>query len=159
MENKDSKIIWIVLGVIVVIVVLVVLFTKKDEVFAPVEEEVVVTEVAETQNGNTTGVTVDQEAITAAYKQALVTYKDRRIQLNTQNNECQAVPNRVTFKNGTKIMIDNRAPAARSVKLGSTFTIPGYGYQIVTLSSATLPATWLMDCDGQQNVATVLIQK
>jgi len=56
-------------------------------------------------------------------------------------------------------MIDNRAPVARTVKVGSTFPIKAYGFKIVNLSSATLPATWYVDCDSSQNVATILIQK
>lgn len=96
-------------------------------------------------------------AVSISYAEALVKYKDTRIQLN---NLCQATPNNVTFKNGTDIMIDNRSPVARSVKVGSSFSIKAYGFKIVKLSSpATLPTTWLVDCDAAQNVATILIQK
>lgn len=93
---------------------------------------------------------------TISYANALLKYKDARIQLDTN---CQASPNNVTYKNGANIMIDNRAPVARTVKVGSTFSIKAYGFKIVKLSSATLPATWYVDCDGSQNVATILIQK
>lgn len=95
-------------------------------------------------------------ATVVSYAQALEKYKDARIQLD-QN--CQATPNIMTFKNNTNIMIDNRASIARTVKVGSTFSIKGYGFKIVKLSSTTLPATWYVDCDKSQNVATILIQK
>lgn len=91
-----------------------------------------------------------------SYAQALVQFKDARLQLD-QN--CQASPNNMTFKNGAYLMVDNRASAARTVKIGSTFSINAYGFKIVQLSSATLPATWYVDCDASQNVATILIQK
>lgn len=95
-------------------------------------------------------------AVSASYTQALIDYKDARIQLDS---ECRAIPSNVTYKNGTSIMIDNRAPVARTVTAGSTFSIPAYGFKIVNLSSATLPATWYVNCDQRVKVATILIQK
>lgn len=91
-----------------------------------------------------------------SYADALVKYKDFRIQLD---QSCQARPNNVTYKNNTFIMIDNRASVSRVVKVGSTFSLKGYGFKILKLSSAILPATWYVDCDKSQNVATILIQK
>ena len=90
------------------------------------------------------------------YGEALSLYKDKRIQLDTK---CQASPNNATFKNNTKIMIDNRSAVTRTVKVGSVMTIKPWSFRIVNLSASTLPATWLMDCDKSQNVATLLIQK
>ena len=91
-----------------------------------------------------------------SYQNALAQFKDARIQLD---NNCQATPNRMTFKNGSNIMIDNRSDKARTVKVGSTFTIDPWGFKIVRLVSSTLPATWYVDCGNSQNVATILIQK
>src|SRR5258708_267492 len=112
-----------------------------------------------TSTEDTTAGSVNSSAsplATLSYQQALLKYKDARIQLD---KTCQATPNNVTYKNGTNIMIDNRAPVARTVKVGSTISIKGWGFKIVKLSSSTLPATWLVDCDTSQNVATILIQK
>ena len=95
-------------------------------------------------------------AVSISYANALIKYKDARLQLD---KTCQASPDKMTFKNNTNIMIDNRAPVARSVRVGSIFPIKAYGFKIVNLSSATLPATWLVDCDKSQNVSTILIQK
>jgi len=91
-----------------------------------------------------------------SYAQALVKFKDARLQLN---DSCQASPNNMTFKNNSLLMIDNRAAVARTVKVGSTFSVKGYGFEIVKLTSATLPATWYVDCGTSQNVATIYIQK
>jgi Tfp pilus assembly protein PilX len=93
--------------------------------------------------------------VTLSYQQALVKYKDARIQLD---KTCQASPDKMTFKDGTTIMIDNRAPVARTVKVGSTFSIKAYGFKLVKLTSGTVPTTWYVDCDGSQNVSTILIQ-
>lgn len=82
----------------------------------------------------------------------------KTIQFDTQ---CQALPNVVTYKDDTGIMIDNRSPDTRTISLGTTFTIKPYGFKIVVLPAVVYQASqtlWL-DCDNSQNVATVLIQK
>lgn len=91
-----------------------------------------------------------------SYGDALIRYKDARIQLDSK---CQATPNNITYKNGTNIMIDNRAEVARKVKVGSTYSIEAYGFKIIKLSSSVLPVTWFVDCGASQNVATILIQR
>ncbi|TSC78089.1 MAG: hypothetical protein G01um101424_223 [Parcubacteria group bacterium Gr01-1014_24] len=108
------------------------------------------------ENANDGSVNVTFPATSISYAQALVKYKDARLQLD---QECRATPANVTYKNNTNIMIDNRAPISRAVKVGSVFSIKAYGFKIVKLSSLTLPATWYVDCDKSQNVAAILIQK
>lgn len=115
------------------------------------------TEVVSTEDTTAGSInTATKPVALMSYAKALQVYKDRRIQLNTL---CQAFPNNVTYKNGTDIMIDNRANVARTVKLGSVYTIKAYGFKIVHLSATKLPTTFLLDCDKQQNVATILLQK
>ena len=92
-----------------------------------------------------------------SYNQALIKYADRRIQLD---KTCQAQPNNVTYKDNTGIMIDNRSAQARTVKVGTTFTIKPWGFKIVVLPDIYLKSkTILIDCDKYQNVATILIQE
>lgn len=98
----------------------------------------------------------DAPAATLSYTNALDQYGDARIQLD---KDCRANPTSATFKNGTSIMIDNRASVTRSVVVGSSFSIPAYGFKIVKLSSSTLPVTWGIDCDTSKNVSAILIQK
>ena len=102
------------------------------------------------------GAPVVAPAKVLSYAEALVLYKDKRIQLDSI---CQASPANPTYKNNTKIMIDNRSDQTRTVKVGSTMTIKPWNFRIVNLSSSTLPTTWLVDCDKSQNVASILIQK
>ena len=105
---------------------------------------------------DTTG-TVGAGAVSISYAQALVKYADRRIQLD---KTCQARPNNVTYKDNTGIMIDNRSPETRTVKVGTTYTIKPYGFKIVVLPDIYLKAkTILVDCDQSQNVATILVQE
>ncbi len=103
---------------------------------------------------------VASQPVTMSYQKALENYKDNlRIQLSG-TSFCQASPNNVMYKSGTSIMIDNRSAQTRNIKIGSaSYTIEGYGFKIVKLSSATLPTTLLMDCGTQQNIAKILLQK
>lgn len=106
-----------------------------------------------------TSVPLANQPVSMSYQKALETYKDnKRIQLSG-DAVCQASPNNVMYKNGTTIMIDNRSSKTRTIKLIGTYSIEGYGFKIVTLSSKTLPVTFLMDCNQQQNVAKILLQK
>jgi hypothetical protein len=144
----------------VVVVVLLVLaayfFIAKDDV---VPEEGNTTPTATTTD-TTVGYSPDAPGFTPvqalAYADALKKYASKRLQVTPT---CQITPNNVTYKNGTTIMIDNRSDKAKSIKIGSTFSVPAYGFKIVTLSSATLPATYLIDCDKQQNAGTIILQK
>ncbi len=96
-------------------------------------------------------------AQTISYGTALAKYADRRIQLDL---DCQAHPNNVTYKDNTGIMIDNRSPKTRTVKIGSTFTIKPWSFKIVVLPDVYLKSkTLLVDCDQSQNVATILVQE
>ena len=113
-------------------------------------------EVIPTEDTSAGSVKATTPAKSISYAQVLVKFKDSRIQLD-QN--CQAYPNVMTFKNNTEIMIDNRSPLARVVKIGSVYNVKAYGFKIIKLSSLTLPTTWFVDCGTSQNVATILIQK
>jgi hypothetical protein len=106
---------------------------------------------------NKTGtVAVDTSAREITYGEALAIYKNSRIQFDTL---CQASPNNFVYKNGTNIMIDNRSPVSRSIKVGSVYNVEAYGFKIIQLSSIVLPTKWLVDCDNSQNVATITIQR
>jgi hypothetical protein len=95
--------------------------------------------------------------VSIAYADALIKYADRRIQLD---KTCQAHPNTVTYKDNTGIMIDNRSPQTRTVKVGITFTIKPWGFKIVVLPNVYLTSkTLLVDCGQYQNVATILVQE
>lgn len=96
-------------------------------------------------------------APTLSYEEASKKYAGTRIQFDAR---CQAIPNYITIKKGTAIMLDNRSGDARTVSVGTVkYSLAGYGFRIVTPSSATLPATLLIDCGSAQNVGQILIQK
>ena len=159
MENKQNENLWIVLGVVLVVVagLMFWVINKPESVVVSSQNDNNVESVTDSTEDVTDGsinTTIPGAAI--SYANALVKYKDARLQLD---KKCQASPDKMTFKNGQNIMIDNRAPVSRTVKVGTTFSIKGYGFKIVKLSSLSLPATWYVDCDSSQNVSTILIQK
>lgn len=91
------------------------------------------------------------------YTDLVKQYEGRRIQFDIN---CQAVPGNVTYKTGTKIMLDNRSGDARYVSVGGvSYYLEGYGYKILTLTSTTLPKTLYLNCGSGVNVGQILLQK
>ena len=113
-------------------------------------------EVTPTEDTSVGSIDAGAGAASISYQNALIKYKDARLQIE-QN--CQASPDKMTFKNNAFMMIDNRSVAPHTVKVGVAYPIKSYGFKIIQLSSKTLPATWLVDCDQSQNVSTISIQK
>lgn len=164
MEEKNKNM-WMIGGlVLVLIAVIVFMSTQKNDTEDILEDQnTIAEEQVVVEDENITG-EIDTEgqpevasspAASLSYAQALIDYKGARLQLD---KTCQASPDNMTFKNGASIMLDNRAPVSRTVKVGSTYTIKPYGFRIIKLSSSTVPVTYLVDCDKSQNVATILLQ-
>ncbi len=157
MKNIDKNV-WIVAGIVAVF--LIVLFARGQ--FKNEDSDIVLNDNLEIEGTeDTTGTPVktpsaSKPAPVLSYAEALSLYKDKRIQLDSV---CQASPDNSTYKNNTKIMIDNRSNETRTVKVGDVMTIKAWGFKILTLSSGTLPTTLFVDCNNSQNVATILIQK
>ena len=95
-----------------------------------------------------------------SYQQALEQYRNYRIQLQ----DCIATPHQVTYKTGTKVMLDNRSVEPTQVWLdGQPIRLWGYEFKIVTLTSKSFPHTIDVDCEWLDqpayNIARVLIQQ
>ena len=89
----------------------------------------------------------------AMYNQLVQQYRNARIQFKAN---CQAAPTNVSFKNGASVLLDNRANEARTIVVGAnTYQLPAYGYQLVTLSSSTVPGTLSVSCGSSVNVSTI----
>lgn len=107
--------------------------------------------------GSGTGQTSRVFGENISYSDAVKKYADRRIQFDAY---CQGLPKNPVFKNNTSVMFDNRSGDARWITLdGVRYNFPGYGFKIITLSSAKLPHTVNVDCGSAQNVMTILLQK
>jgi hypothetical protein len=91
-----------------------------------------------------------------SYTQLVQAYGTNRIQFD-QN--CQAQPATPVFKNGTSILLDNRSNQAREITVnGTKYSLGAYGYQVVTLSSSSLPKTLGVNCNSRVNVSSILLQ-
>ena len=157
-----------VLGVVVVIlVVLIVLnimqpsyetITPNADDGTALDSNLTPDDIAKISEDTSEGsVNVGATAATISYTNALIKYADRRIQFNPT---CQAFPNTVTYKDNTGIMLDNRSPVARTIKVGTNYTVKAWGFKIVVLPDIYLKSkTILIDCDKSQNVATILVQE
>src|SRR3989344_7635459 len=83
-------------------------------------------------------------------------YEGRRIQFDQR---CQVVPNDATYKNGSSVMLDNRSSSPVTVKVGTTsYSLIGYGYQVINLSSTSLPKELTISCGSAGNVGRILLQ-
>lgn len=91
-----------------------------------------------------------------SYTEAVNLYKDKRIQFASN---CQVIPNFVTFKNSTKVMFDNRAPQSLSFSLDNQkYSLPAYGFKIITLYNKNLPHTVRLNCGTGVNNGQILLQ-
>jgi hypothetical protein len=148
MKNKQSGNIVLELIIVLVLVIYGLWLLKHD----PVSNSNTNSIANNTANNPNTYVPNEQ----LNYSQALERYNARRIQLDAS---CQSSPRGMSVKNGTHIMIDNRSNMNRTIILDTAYNIPAYGFKIVQIKSSALPATWLLDCDNFQNVATILVEK
>jgi len=162
MENKINKNVWISILVVVVIIVFALFYFFRNReitpkvVIAPIDNVVVEPEsTLDISDTDSTKI----GAVSISYANALVKYADRRIQFNAS---CQVpiLNTSVTYKDNTGIMLDNRSAVAHTIKIGTNYTVKAYGFRIVVLPDTYLKAkTILVDCDKQQNVATILVQE
>jgi hypothetical protein len=94
------------------------------------------------------------------YEEAIESYDGLRIQIA----ECVALPSRVTYKNGTRIMLDAKSPHAQKISIGSRgITLQPFSPGYITLQANNLPATLSINCESQgkdfYNIATIILQK
>lgn len=145
--SQKKKTLLLVAGVAVVVLLIMMQSSKKNA------------EVSESPSPSVSATPKSSGATTikSQYDALVKEYEGRRIQFD---KNCQAIPNQLTFKTGTKVMFDNRSGDVRTFALNSTvYNIPGYGWRLVTLSNKTLPFTYVIDCGSAQNVGTIMIQK
>ncbi len=162
MEPKNNKNSFLVIGILVLFGVGIFFWqasVKKGEPEPVPIQNGEPTTVSSIENSKEkTGVKASAPTISVlSYSEALLKYRDFRIQFN---ETCQAVPNQMTFKNNTTIMLDNRSGSMRAIKVGTkSYSIKPYGFAIATVSSKELPLSFYVDCGTSQNVATILLQK
>lgn len=92
-----------------------------------------------------------------SYTEAYTKYKDGHVlQFNEQ---CQAFPKTMSIANKSVLMLDNRSSHDEVIKIGeNAYQIPAYGFKIVNLDIAKIPATFTVDCLKSQNVNTLIVE-
>lgn len=101
---------------------------------------------------------IGTSSLSKIYTNLVAQFEGKRIQFD---DNCQMTPASVTYKNGTKLMLDNRAGETRVMLIDNNqFVFPAYGYKIITLRSGNLPYTVVINkCDESVNVGQILIQR
>ncbi|KKT37583.1 MAG: hypothetical protein UW27_C0014G0004 [Parcubacteria group bacterium GW2011_GWA1_44_13] len=156
MSNK--KLIWLVIVVIVLAIVFIGM-RKGSTINSGVTPT---PNLSATPKASSSPVVKKPPVVTATpalgnYSQLVTEYRDRRVQFN---NICQMSPSALTYKNGTKIMLDNRSSESRVVTIdGTPYNFSGYSYRFVTLSSNTLPRTLAVNCGPSINVGVITLQR
>lgn len=154
-KTNFTKRTWILLGIFVVTAVVGITVLKSETLRQ--REERLLRETLKEESAGTAPVKGGTALQTKTYTQMVAQYKDYRIQFDAM---CQAHPNNITYKSGTKVMFDNRSGDARTITIGGVaYYFPGYGYKILTLSSSKLPKTLFLSCGAAVNVGQILLQK
>jgi hypothetical protein len=160
MQNKKSKNLYY--GIVALIVVALIIFWSMKKEVVPVgnldqnadlsiNQDATTSESKSVAKTNTSGL-----AGSISYEDALMKYANQRIQFDTA---CQAHPNTFNYKKNSSIMLDNRSPEDRTIKIGTNYTVKAYGFRIVTLSNLYLESkVVLVNCDSSKNVATIIVQ-
>lgn len=164
--QKKSSHTGLVIGIIVVLVVIVALLmtNKKKDVDdtmmpAPTDTSTLPDGTTPPTTKPTTGIDPEREGTSVGsgagtYANLMLKYKGKMVQFN---KECAVVTNKVTFKQGTDILLDNRDDTAAKIVIGSrTFNLPAYGYKVIDLPTV---GSFQLDCNKRFNVVTVSVQK
>lgn len=93
-----------------------------------------------------------------SYSAAIKLYPNKRIQFAA---DCVINPSSIVFKEGTTIMLDNRASTTIKISLdGHAYWIGAYKFLIVTLTTPeSLPHTMTLNCSGGKNNASIYLEK
>ena len=171
MENQGSaapkaggnKIAWFVaLVVLIGVVVALNNVGKKDEELASEEGVTATTEatIVDEENIalNDSKLVVSTDADMALpYTAAYTKYAGRRIEFNSK---CQVSLAKTEFKDGTKVMLDNRGSASQRIAVGDqAFMIPAYNFAFLTLTAEKLPMTYSVDCGTAAGVASITVTR
>ncbi|NUM25830.1 MAG: hypothetical protein HUU49_04415 [Candidatus Buchananbacteria bacterium] len=163
--NKELKSLysWLAIGGLVVLVatyfIVSLIQSRQDNLVFGSQTHLQKSEVAKDEGGAGFGPEVVKNSQPVGYEEVRDSYIGRRIQLDN----CMLDPNTVTYKNGTKVMLDNRSSEPTEIKIdGKAIRFWGYEYKIVTLYNTTAPHTLDVDCEYlgevQYNVARILLQ-
>jgi hypothetical protein len=163
-KSKTGMYVGIAVVVVLIIVIGLAMSNKNKEVtddsrMAPTDTTVVPDNTKNPVTPPVSGIDPEREGTSVGsgagtYANLMLKYKGRMVQFNT---ECAVVTNKVGFKQGTDILLDNRDNTPVKIVIGSrTFNLPGYGYKVIDLPTI---GSFQLDCNKRLNVVTVTVQK
>jgi hypothetical protein len=100
------------------------------------------------------------QGTTLSYSAAIKTYGTRRIQFSVNSaGYCTMNPSNPGFKNGTKIMLDNRYSKQLKITVGGVvYYVPAYNFKIITLYTvAAIPHTIKVSCGSGVNNGSIVL--
>ena len=153
----NNKVLWVVIIVAVVVVGWMV-FQRGDNLYGPVTRTASPTTSPRVGFQPSAGLPGGTPVALNPqnYSELVKQYEGRRIQFDER---CQMNPTEATFKNGTVVMFDNRSPQAKTIRVGNqTYSLPAYGYRLLTMNSQNLPLSLQVGCDNVPNVGRILLQ-
>lgn len=161
---KDKKFIIVYIAIALIVVVLLSSYFMAKKVNVTDQSSSQDQKTTEKQNTtlpkSTTGSTNTNTntSPSISYSQAVQLYTNKTIQFD---ENCVVSPSYASFKQGEKIMLDNRASKQRSIHLdGKEYIFSAYDFKIITLSTPdTLPHTIMIDCGSGKNNGRILLQQ
>jgi hypothetical protein len=117
--------------------------------------EVVVAPTKEVKSKNNKLVSVTPvTSDTRGYSELILAYQSKTLQFGSM---CQVRTSNQGYKLGSEILLDNRNKIPVSIKIGQdTYKLDSYGYKVISLNSQ---GKFMIDCNDNQNVATITVQK
>lgn len=155
-------------GGLVLVALLVYAFTRQTVEDVKDEDDLAIPEITKVvETPSTTADTGDVKANTAKpvvkkpviktaqpiqnYQKALETYPYKLQFVN-----CASLPAKLTFKQGVRVMLDNRDPKAHVIAFGKNkYTVNAYDFTIIT---APVANAYITTCDGR-TVGQIEVQK
>lgn len=153
---KDRKFIIVyIIIVLLVVALLVSYFVSKNiklSINQPSQDE------KKSEKQNSTSTTNDNTGSSISYSQAVQLYANKTIQFD---ENCSVNPSYASFKQGEKIMLDNRGSKQRSVYLDNQeYIFSAYDFKIINLSTSySLPHTIMINCGSGKNNGRILLQQ
>lgn len=150
-----NKYVWIVVGIIVV---LAIIGLSRGSLPQQAGTKSSPTPVGSTKNyGASPSVTPTPAGSMISYADALQRYAGHVIQFDAR---CQTTPSSLTVKNGTYVMFDNRSGDPRWFALNAVkYSVVGYGFRILPITSTHLPGIVTIDCGSAQNVGQINVNR
>jgi hypothetical protein len=163
----DQKKIWIAVvgGIIVLLIVLFSLRGDKIEENTTGIDNAMIEQGQEMENNDSVEIKTatppansptPKPPVGLSYEEATELYEGRRTQFDSQ---CNASPSKLTYKNGTEIMFDNRSELPQTISFDDqTKNLLGFSFIVIKMDSPTAPYEVIIHCGQKKNVAQILLQ-